>query len=300
MATGATGKLSPIKWLLGVIVFFTFTIGCAALGVWMSGGAGDTAAAPAAPAAALAVFLIIFGVVIAAAGAAVYALVLLTNLFTFDFSRPFFRTFGGKLWVANLITGLLLQTAFALMLAPVAMAVLTHVLPARFLWLPSFLGGFFLAQLVLIWLTIWAPLETSVIARRMAAKGIGPELLARGQYVGISDPSRSSLKKMTLVEEDMGMLWIEPHALVYRGDAVDWDLSREQVLAVERQADAGSTSTYFGAVHVVLRVADPIAGERRIRLHTEGDWTMTAKARALNDLGERLQSWKASESMVAT
>jgi hypothetical protein len=81
---------------------------------------------------------------------------------------------------------------------------------------------------------------------------------------------------------------------------VDWDLSREQVLAVERQADAGSTSTYFGAVHVVLRVADPIAGERRIRLHTEGDWTMTAKARALNDLGERLQSWKASESMVAT
>ena len=298
MATGSTAKLSPIKWFLGVLVFLVVTIGCAALGVWMSGGTDDDAAAAigAAPAPIMAIVLIVFGVVVAACGLALYALILLTNLFTFDFSKPFFKTFGGKLWVANLIVGLLVQTGFALIMAPTMLAVLRSVLPDSFLWLGAFFIPFLFAQLLLIWLTMWAPLETGVIAKRLAAKGVGPDLLARGHFVGVSDPSKSSLKKMTLVEEDLGMLWVEPHALMYRGDAIDWDLSCEQVLEVLRQADAGSTSSYFGAVHVILRVADPAApnGERRIRLHPEGDWTMTAKGRALEALGDRLESWKVS------
>jgi hypothetical protein len=108
------------------------------------------------------------------------------------------------------------------------------------------------------------------------------------------------LKKLTVVEEDMGLLWIEPHALMYRGDAIDWDLARDQVIAVERRADAGSTSSYFGAVHIVLHVADPVTGgERQIRLHTEGDWTMSAKACALANLGDRLDSWKNSPAAIA-
>ena len=298
MATGSTAKLSPIKWFLGVVVFLVVTIGCAALGVWMSGGHrdADSAAVAAAPAPILAIVFIVFGIVVAACGLALYALILLTNLFTFDFTKPFFRTFGGKLWVANLLVGLLVQTGFALIMAPTMIAVLRPVLPESFLWLGAFFLPFLFAQLLFIWLTIWAPLETNVIAKRMAAKGVGPDLLSRGHFIGVSDPAKSSLKKMTLVEEDMGMLWVEPHALLYRGDAIDWDLSREQVLEVQRQADAGSTSSYFGAVHVILRVADPAApnGERRVRLHPEGDWTMTAKARALNGLGDRLLSWKSS------
>jgi hypothetical protein len=289
-------KLSPIKWFLGAIVFLVVTIGCAALGIWMSGGPRE--GTPAAVSPALAIALVIFGVVVASIGLVVYAIVLLTNLFTFDFTRPFFGSFGGKLWVANLIVGLLLQTGFALVMSPTIMAVLGPVLPASFIWIAAFFLPFILAQVLLVWLTIWAPLETGVIAKRLNAKGIGPELLARGHYVGLSDPAKSSLKKMTLVEEDLGMLWVEPHALMYRGDRVDWDFSREQVLEVQRQADAGSTSSYFGAVHVVLRVADATSpsGERRIRLHPEGDWTMTAKARTLNALADRLQSWKVSTS----
>ena len=295
MATGSTAKLSPLKWFLGIIAFFVVTIGCAALGIWLSGGPRDDGAA-AAPAPVMAVVLIVLGIAVTALGAAAYGLVVLTNAFTFNFTRPFFQTFGVKLWLANLVVGLLLQTGFAFVTAPTLMAVLRPVLPPSFLWLGAFFLPFLLAQLLLIWLTIWAPLETNIIARRLAAKGVGPDLLARGHYVGLSDPAKSSMKKMTLVEEDLGMLWVEPHALVYRGDAIDWDLPHEQVLEVQRQADAGSTSSYFGAVHVVLRIADATgrAGERRVRLHPQGEWTMTGRARALNALGDRLESWKAS------
>jgi hypothetical protein len=298
MATGSTAKLSPIKWFFGVLLFFIVAVGCAALGLWMSGNRGN---APAAPSGALAIVLVVLGVIVMAMGLALYGLILLTNVFTFDFSRPYFKSHGAKLWFANLLVGLLLQTGFAFVTAPTLLAVFASIVPGSFLWIVSFFVPFFLAQMLLVWFTMWAPLETRVIARRAAAKGIGAELMRSAFYVGVSDPSKSSLKKLTLVEEDMGLLWIEPHALMYRGDAIDWDLPREQVIAIERKADAGSTSSYFGAVHIILRIVDPpiAGGERRIRLHTEGDWTMTAKARAQADLGDRLESWKNSPAAAA-
>lgn len=296
MATGSTAKLSPIKWFFGVVVFLIVAVGCAALGVWMSGNAGN---APSAPSATLAIVLVVLGVIVMGMGLGLYGLVLLTNVFTFDFARPYFKSYGPKLWVANLIVGLLLQTGFAFVTAPTLMVGLAPLVPGSFLWIVSFFVPFMLAQLLLIWFTIWAPLEAGIITKRAAAKGIGPELLRTAHYVGISNPSNSSLKKLTVVEEDMGLLWIEPHALMYRGDAIDWDLPRDQVIAVERRADAGSTSSYFGAVHIVLHVADPVTGgERRIRLHTEGDWTMSAKACALASLGDRLDSWKNSPAAI--
>jgi hypothetical protein len=298
MATGSTAKLSPIKWFFGVLVFFAFTLGCAALGIWLSGGPRDGAGL--APQPTVAIALIVLGILSAALAATLYGLILLTNVFTFDFTRPYFRTFGGKLWVANLVVGILTATGFAFVMAPTLLAVLRPIMAGGVATIVAIMLPFFLAQLFFVWLTIWAPLETRVIARRAAAKGVGAELLGTGHYVGISDPSKNSLKKLTLVEEDMGLLWIEPHALMYRGDAIDWDLPREQVIAIERKADAGSTSSYFGAVHIILRITDPMAagGERRIRLHTEGDWTMTAKARALADLGDRLESWKKSPALA--
>jgi hypothetical protein len=72
------------------------------------------------------------------------------------------------------------------------------------------------------------------------------------------------------------------------------------VFLVVTKADAGSASSYFGAVQVIPRVADPVAGERRIRLHPDGDWSMTGKARALNGLAEKLTSWKMSAPLYAT
>jgi hypothetical protein len=88
------------------------------------------------------------------------------------------------------------------------------------------------------------------------------------------------------------MMWLESRAIVYCGDTQAWEVTPGQLLAVERQADAGSTSSYFGAVHVIMRFMDERGVERRVRLHPEGDWTMTAKARALNAIADRLMAWK--------
>ena len=110
-------------------------------------------------------------------------------------------------------------------------------------------------------------------------------------YVGISDPTKSSFRKMTLVEDDIGMLWFFPEAMMYRGDAQHFDIPRERFIAMERKADAGSTAAYLGAVHVIVRFLESNGTERMVRLHTEGDLTLSRKAKALNTLAARIQSW---------
>jgi len=102
-----------------------------------------------------------------------------------------------------------------------------------------------------------------------------------------------------LVEQDMGLLWIEPQRLTYFGDSQSFNLARDQVIAIERKADAGATSSYFGAVQVIVTYRDEQGGEQRVRLHSEGDWTMTAKAASMRDLAERLESWQASPNALA-
>jgi len=161
---------------------------------------------------------------------------------------------------------------------------------------PSFLlpmfGTFIVMQfLLMMWLQIWAPLEKRVIAARMAALGITPEQMQGGIPIGISDPTKSSFRKMTLVEEDIGVLWVFPEALMYRGESQKFDIPRERFTGMERKADAGSTSAYAGAVHVIVRFLDANGQERALRLHTEGDPTLRQKAKALDALTARIQSW---------
>ena len=49
-----------------------------------------------------------------------------------------------------------------------------------------------------------------------------------------------------------------------------------------------------GGVHVIVRYRDSDTTEKRVRLHPEGDWTMTGKARAQNALAEALEMWRSS------
>jgi hypothetical protein len=119
-------------------------------------------------------------------------------------------------------------------------------------------------------------------------------------YVGVSDPLRDSFRKFSLIEEDLGVLWLAPGALSYRGDATAWDLPRESVAGFERRADAGSTSAYFGAVAVILCYRDPAGQECRLRLHASGGWTMTATATKQNELAERLTTWLQASAEAAS
>lgn len=288
----AVKKLSPLKWMAGVLVFLVVVISCAGFGLWLA-PASQPATAP--PDLISSIALMFIGVVVATLGASLYVVVLATHALTFRFDRPFFRGFGAKLWVFNLIIGLLLQAGFAFVVAPTLTTALTTVLPPELSRIAGFLLPFFAAQVFIIWFNIWAPLESSIIARRLSASGIAKLDLDRGSYIGISDPSKSSLKKLTLVEEDLGMLWIEPDHLTYRGDAISFTLLPTHVIAIERKADVGSVSSYFGAVHVIIHYIDEQRREHRVRLHTEGDWTLTGKARALSELADRLTTWKLSQ-----
>jgi hypothetical protein len=294
MSNGKSAQLSPVKKLIGIVVLLAVMAGGISVGLMARGGPAPAAS----PDPVVHILLMAGGIVFAVLGAALYGVVLVTSCFTFNFQKPFLKSYGPKLWVLNVVVGLLLQAAVAFMMAPVLFEILFRHLPAQVALLTAFLAPFVVANLVMVWLSIWTPLEWILIKRRLAARGIPREHLATGMCMGLSDPSKSSFKKFTLVEEDMGMLWINPDMLRYRGDSIDFDIRRDQLLEIERRADAGSTSSYFGAAHVIIRFAQDDATEQRQRLHTEGNWTQTGKAKALNDLAERLSTWKSSPAQL--
>jgi hypothetical protein len=281
-------RLSPLKWFAGVLTLVLVMISCGTLPFYLRGGAP----AAVAPNPAASVIMTFLGAVMFVAGAALYGLTLLTGCFTLSFERPFFKAFGIKLWVLNLVVGLLLQMGCAFMLMPLLYPMLLRVLPGQAALLSSLFAPFVAAQLVLIWINLWGPLDPIVVTRRLRARGVPPGQLAAGRVVGLSNPDRSSLRKFGLVEEDYGMLWIGDDRLVYWGDVDAWEVPHDRFIAVERKADAGSVSSYFGAVHVILRFLGPDGAERRVRVHSEGDWTQTGKARALNDIADRLTAWQ--------
>ena len=287
-------KLSPIKWVAGFLALIAVMVGS----IWLSfslAGHRPSGAVPVGSSVQVGIALWFFGAVLIVLAAMAYAVVLVTDCFNFDFQRPFFKNFGVKLWTANLIMMLLLAGGIGLIAAPAVARMLSGLLPQTVLFPISFFAPFIAAQLLLIWFTIWAPLEIQVIRRRLKAMGLSDQQLAGGMYVGISDPGKASLRKFGLIEEDFGMLWLAPDQLVYYGDAFSFSATRQELIQIERKADAGNTSAYFGAVHVIAHFQFADGTQRRIRFHTEGNWTMTAKARALNRLAERIEAWRRSE-----
>ena len=289
----APKTLSPLKRFFGFLMLLAVIVVAGALGVWMrlrEGSPGPSAVA-AAPLVAH-VIVAVMGAIGLVFGALVYALLVATRCFTFDFSTPVYRPLKARLWLANLVVGLFVTIGFGLMMAPALALALAPLLPPGVVGLLAFFLPLVVLQFVLAWLNLWSPVELALIRRRQEALGVAPEVQAQGLFVGVSDPSRSSWKKFGRIEEDLGILWLHPAALIYRGDATGWDLPAPGVVAVERSADSGATSSYFGASGVVLRTVDAYGRESRIRLHPQGAWTLTGQARRLDELAERLQAWK--------
>jgi hypothetical protein len=303
------GKPLPIPVRLALLAgIVVVALGGAIFGLWMTGAifAGDEAAPP--PEAGdgpplnsfiVAVILVILGGVGLVLGLGAYFIVLSTQCFIFDFSQPVLPKLKAKLFVANIFVPLLMFGGVAALLAaPLTMALVAAGAPLGIATGGSALGLFVLLQILLVWLQIWAPLEKSIIVKRLCNYGVMPQQLAGALFVGISDPSRSSLKKMTLVEDDIGALWITPEVMAYRGDSDTFDIRPEQFLGMERKADTWSTSSLAGAVHVLIRFQTPEGAERTVRFHVEGGWTLTAKARAMDRLAEQISRWV--ESTKAT
>lgn len=301
MASEKVRKLSLAKRVAGLLFIGAVGIVSFAGTSWFFhhiAGAPKTNDLSEAPNIFTHVFVMFFlGCLSLCAGVFCYAVVLLTQCFTFDFRKPFWNTFKVKLYVAHIIVILFVIMGFACFASMVLTPILTKIgLPTTISFLVPILGMLVIVQFLFMWINIWAPLEKAVVKSRLTACGISKEDMERGMYTGISDPAKSSFKKLTMVEEDIGMLWIEADELIYRGDSDGFRIHRRQLIEVERVTDSGSMSAYAGNVHIILRFRTEDGTERRTRLHTLVCWTLGRLAKASNSLAKRLVSWQGAES----
>jgi hypothetical protein len=154
------------------------------------------------------------------------------------------------------------------------------------------LGMFVISQLVLNYVSIWNPIQKAAVKKRMAAFGISQQNMQWGIHMGISDPAKSSLKKLTTIEEDVGMMWIKPDLIVYRGDADGFIIRRGLLAEIERLTDSGSVAALAGAVNVIIRFRNQDGTERKVRLHPQDCWTLRQVATKSNELADQITTWK--------
>jgi hypothetical protein len=272
--------------------------------LWRQGGAiaaGEEAAAsdPSVPHFFHSLVNFVFGGLFIVAGLAAYATVISTTCLTFDFSRPVWRAVKVRVYIANIIVLTLFMVGGGFIAAGLLVPLLVGLgLSRGVAFVACLFGSMFVLQIAAVWILLWAPLERRLISKRLAARGITPQQMAEGVLVGLSDPSKSSLRKFAAIEEDVGMLWVDAQRLVYFGDTEHFVLTPDQILAVERKTDAVSTTALSGTAHVILRVRQSDGKERPLRLHTEGIWTMGGKRRAMDALAARIAPLLASATMT--
>jgi len=234
-------------------------------------------------------------------GVALYALVVATRLFIFDFRRPVWSNFKTRLFIANILVPMPVMLGICGWVATVGSPQLIRLgMATETALLVLFFVPFVLLQLLSTWLSIWTPLMIRLVRSRLQALGVEPASIEQGIFLGISDPAKKSSRKLGLIEDDVGMLWIAPDELVYQGDNDAFRVRREQCVSIERVADAGSVSAYFGNVHIILTFARDGAPSRRVRLHPESTFTMTGTARASDRLANELEQWTGAVTVVET
>jgi hypothetical protein len=293
-------QLSPFKKTLGILGILAAMVVGLFLGLMATGGPFWRDSGPPADlghggrlAIVFSFVLGVLSVVALLVGVAMYVVVLATRLFFFDFKRPVWSSFKSRLLLANILVPLPIGLGLGGLVAAIGSPFLVSLgMGYETALLVLFFVPIVLLQFVTIWLSIWTPLVSRLTLARLRALGVEPARMDQGILMGISDPAQKSLTKFGLIEDDIGMLWIEPDELVYEGDNDEFRIRREQCLSIERVADAGSISAYFGNVHIILTIQEDGAGPRRVRLHPESSMTMTGIARASDRLADELERWK--------
>src|SRR5262245_31638069 len=241
-AASDTPKRLPILARLGLIILvMVVAAGSCFIGFWLTAPARPTEveSAEGLPYSFITVVLAVLGILGVGAGILLYVIVLSLNCFIRDVSRPFFSTFKTRVYLCQIVVPMPFILGLGLLVAiPISPFLRRMGIDSSIALLASVMGFLVVAQIPLMWLQIWAPVEKSLIRARLHALGVGAADLGRGWLIGISDPGASSLKKLTLVEDDMGMLWITTEALIYIGDTQWLAIRREQLQAIEQKADA--------------------------------------------------------------
>jgi hypothetical protein len=281
------------KAILGWLLILATTFGL--IGLWLWFESKKQRVVVEEDGAGFPLFLFAFGFLSVVAGIAAYFIVLRTNCFLSDFRKPMWNEMKSRIYLANVFVPLLVMMGIGFMLSLFLTPRLREsgVSASMAFFLPV-MGCIAVMQVVLVWFVLWAPVEKSFIRKRLLARGVSENQLQTGTYIGISNPDKSSMKKFSCVEEDMGMLWLDAWQLIYWGDGESFTIGRDDLLEVQRQVDGASTTALSGTAHVVLRVRQPGGGERRLRLHCEGIGTLGGKRVAMNALAERIAVWRST------
>lgn len=289
-----------------VVLLWAVLIGNLVFWIWFwafrgRDGAGPPQQLQPAEMIAQSIVLVFLSVLSAGTGALAYFIVLFTNCFTFGFQKPFLPAYKGKLYLAKIIVPVLIGLGLGgLLSVPVAPLLRALGLDPQLAYMLPVLAVIVILQIVQMVVSIWTPLTKRLITKRLTARGVSTEQLQAAAYVGISDPTRSSFKKLTIVEDDMGALWITPQQLIYWGDSEEFSVIPEQLVQLERRADAGSTSMLAAMTHVVLHIRIAADEIRQVRLHVEGEWTLFAIRRRMDQLAETIANWHAGASVAGT
>ncbi len=295
------GKVSASKprVVLTWIAVLAFVAGMCVFWTWWVGRRPPSDGLESGPGVVFSIVMGILGMLFLGAGVAAYAATIFTHCLTFRFGQPVWSHLKVRIYFPNIVVplGLALGLGFLLaaFLSPVLMAAGLNGTVAM---VAPVMGTVFVLQIAQLWILIWGPLEKRIIHKRTAALGITPEQLESAFLVGLSNPEKSSFKKLGLVEEDMGALWVGPEQLIYWGDGEQFGLTREQITEIERRADSGSTSMLGGVAHVILHVQQPDGSIRQIRLHNEGLLTMGQKRHAMEQLAQDIEDWLGNVSVT--
>jgi len=277
-------------WILmiGVMLILAVAAGCWLFLRQRDGGPALDEPGPDLPGT---IVLLVIGIFFTGAGVTGYATVVLTNCLTFDFTRPVYRDFKGKLFFANIIVPLLLGLGPGLVIGLLVRPLLEGfgLKPTMALYLPG-LAMVALTQIVQLWVLIWAPVEKRLIMKRLMARGLSDAQLQAGLFVGISDAAKSSLRKFGGIEDDLGVLWVGPQQLIYWGDNDEFAFNRGDI-TLERRTDNASVTILGGVAHLILNVQAPEGASRQIRLHSEGYWTLGRSRRAMDAMAEAVTRW---------
>jgi len=294
--TGGTKPMGPMKMLGMWLLLAAVSIGSFVLsGILMSGGRPAPPQQNEADISCLALLTLVLGGFSMLAGVTAYIIIIATNCFTFSFDRQVWHSsMKARIYMVNI----LVVTAVLLGLGGLGAALGgpfmagTFNLSRQLSFMIPFLVIFIPGQLLFSWLNIWNLLITSLTRRRLAVKGIPMDEIQNGLYTGISDPEVSSMKKFSMIEDDIGMLWITPEHIRYEGDSQSFRITRGELKGIERAVDRGSIAAYAGAVHVILSWTDSTGTTIKRRIHAENCWTLTDQAKKLDELDRKLNEWK--------
>lgn len=296
MSSTPAAGFSSLKRLIGLLGLVAVILGSMGFGLWLSGGPR-----PAPPAASpLGVLpMLLLATLMLVLGGALYALVLISSGFTFRFDRPILPGYAQRRRIYNLFLGVFPAAAFANLCAPGLLPMLSRFLRDHLTLPAAFFLPFIVAQFLFVWLDLHAPVEAGLVHERLRALGLPPEVLRRGYRVGISDATKKKSGRAGMCEDDIGMLWLDPQRLVYRGDSQAFDIRPEQLLSIERRSHPREVGSYWGVLHILLRFTQDDGRELQYFLHAQGCWTLSGGGRFLDDLHEHLTSWQLSAANEA-